>query len=53
MLRVIVSVDSENHRMLGAGRNYWKSSCPTDLLKQGHLLLVVLRYSDGQGIILC
>jgi len=28
---------SQNHRMVGVGRDLWGSSSPTPLLKQGHL----------------
>ena len=28
---------SQNHRMVGVGRDLWRSSCPTPLLEQGHL----------------
>ena len=28
---------SQNHRMVGIGRDLWGSSCPTPLPKQGHL----------------
>ena len=51
VFRVVISVYSENHRMVEAGRDYWKLSCPTPLLKQGHLLLMVLQYRDEQGIV--
>lgn len=43
MLRDNISVYSENHRVVEAGRDYWKSSGPTALLRRGHLLLVALQ----------
>jgi len=28
--------DSQNPRLVGVGRDLWRSSCPTPLLRQGH-----------------
>jgi len=36
-ISVLWSHRSQNHRMLGIGRNLYGSSSPTPLLKQGHL----------------
>lgn len=40
------------HRMIEVERDLCRSSCPTPLLKQGHLLLMVLQCRDEQGIVL-
>jgi len=37
--------ESQNHRMLGAGRDLCGSSSPTPLLKQGHL------HQDAQDLV--
>jgi len=39
-LVLAVLLCSQNHRMAEAGRDLWRSFCPTPLLKQGHLELV-------------
>ena len=35
-----VTTESQNHKMVEVGRHLWRSSCPTPLLKQGHLQAV-------------
>ena len=41
LLRCLLSCfESQNHRMVEVGRDLWRSSGPTPVLKQGHLELV-------------
>ena len=40
MITVCVNTKSQNHRMVGVGRDLWASSSPNPLMKPGHLAQV-------------